>query len=109
MSQFEDELRAAFRIEDPPEGFVDRVMAAIPDHRKVVVIPRRKWSRSWLAAAAAVTLMVGGAGSLEMRRVERQRLERERAKAELVFALQITSEKLQRVRIKLLANSGEKL
>jgi hypothetical protein len=102
MNHLEDELKRAFRRIEPPAGFAGRVMAHVPSGR-------RQWiPRSWMAAAAAV-LMVAGAGSWEYRRARQKRIDAEQAKAELMFALELTASKLQATRSKVLRHTGGSL
>lgn len=101
MNRLEDELRSALRRRNAPAGFADRVVAGIPS-------PSRGWRHSWMAVAAAgLIAILGGGGVYEYRRSERVRLEGERAKAELVFALELTAQKLQHTKAKVLKVSGE--
>jgi hypothetical protein len=100
VNGFEKELRSALARREPPVGFTDRVMARIPDQR------RSGMSRHWMTAAAAVLIAVLGAGSWEYTNVRNQRMEAERAKAELIQALELTSAKLQATRSKLLRTTG---
>jgi len=99
MSPLENELKSALGRRDAPEGFADRLMARVPQRKK------RGWSHSWLAAAAAAMIALLGGGFYEHQRAERIQREGERARAELVLALEITSEKLQHTRAKVLKNS----
>ena len=100
MNHLEDELRRTFRRVEPPAGFAERVMAQVP-------YGRRSWiPRSWMAAAAALLLAVAGAGSWEYQRARQQRIVAEQAKAELMFALELTASKLQATRSKILRHTG---
>jgi hypothetical protein len=102
VNRFEDELRSALERREPPGGFADRVMSRIAEERQ-----SRHWlPRSWMSAAAAVLLAVVGAGSWEYARGRQERLEAERARAELMQALELTSLKLQAARTKLLEKTG---
>ena len=78
MNQFEDDLRAALRREEPPADFAARVIA------RTRPAPRRS---AWVAAIAACLL--AGLGSFEY-----QQYEGRKAKRELLLALQITGSKL---------------
>ena len=78
MNQFEDDLRAALRREEPPADFASRVIA------RTRPAPRRS---AWVAAIAAYLL--AGLGSFEY-----QQYEGRKAKRELLLALQITGSKL---------------
>lgn len=87
----ETELREALRRKQPPEGFTDRVLAAIhgvPSERTGMSAcpPRRGWR---MAAAAAVLVALLGGG--EAYRIVR-------AKQQMLTALHITSAKLRDAR-----------
>jgi hypothetical protein len=101
VNRFEDELRNALARREPPAGFADRVMERIPDRRR----PGR-FSRQWMSAAAAALIAVLGAGSWEYTKARSHRLEAERARAELIQALELTSARLQATRVKLLEKTG---
>jgi hypothetical protein len=103
MSPLESELKSALRRRDPPEGFADRVMTRVPARR------RQRWSHSRLAIAAAAMIAVIGGGFYEQQKADRVRREGERAKAELVVALEIASEKLQYTKAKVLKKSEDRL
>ena len=81
MSEFEKDLRAALRREDPPLGFTQRVMARTrpqPAPKRLV----------WIASALAACLLLF-AGNFEYRQYEGRK-----AKRELLFALKLTGSKL---------------
>jgi hypothetical protein len=99
MSPLENELKSKFRRREAPEGFADRVMSRLPERKRQVRF------HSWVAAAAAAMIAVLGGGLYEHQKAERIQREGERAKAELVLALEIASEKLQHTRAKVLKNS----
>jgi hypothetical protein len=107
MSPLDDEmksgLKSALKRREPPPGFTERVISRLP------AAPHRRWAHSWMAAAAAALIAILGLGAYEYQRSERVRREGERAKAELVFALEIASEKLQHTRAKVLKNSEGQL
>jgi hypothetical protein len=81
VNQFEDDLRAALRREEPSADFVDRVMARTP---RTHAAPRRT---AWVAAIAACLLAAMG-------NFEYQQYEGRKARRELLLALQITGSKL---------------
>lgn len=83
---FESELHDALRRKAAPDGFTDKVMNAIEGHQ---VRPRRVPRIA--AAAAALVIVLGG---WTIHRVEERR-EGQRAKAQLMTALRLTSKKLQ--------------
>ena len=86
-SDFEKDLQAALRRSEPPAGFVDRVMARIPEKRQPA-----QWSRRWFAVAAALLVALIGTGAWEQ---HERRIEGERASRELIYALTVASESLQ--------------
>ena len=91
MNDFEDLLREELRHREPPAGFAERVMARVPARPpgRVFVMP---W-RSVAAIAAMLALVFGGL-------LYQQHREAERAKAanrQLMFALRLAAEKMQRV------------
>jgi hypothetical protein len=101
MSPLENELKSAMRRRDAPDGFADRVMERVPARKG------RSWPHPWFAAAAAAMIAILGSGVYEQQRAAQMRREGERAKAELVMALEIASEKLQQARAKVLKHSTE--
>ena len=82
----DNELKAALRRKEPPEGFTERVMAAIDRAGVAAEPPRRRW-RYAAAAAMLVAVLAGG----EAYRVVR-------AKQQMLTALHITSAKLRDAR-----------
>jgi hypothetical protein len=88
VSDLEDELRAALRRMDPPEGFAERVLAR-------TAVARRSRGRSVivrLAWAATLIVVLGTGGHLYQKRQERIR--GERAKQEVVLALRLVAREL---------------
>jgi hypothetical protein len=88
MSQFERDLRESLRRREAPAGFADRVLAQT--RTRETSRPSREWQ--WLAAAALVVLMLGGA--LFVREQIRQS-QNEKTKEQLMVALRITGSKLR--------------
>lgn len=84
-SSLENELREALARMEPPEGFVDRVVAKLPQRR------RRTPFYMVGAAAAAVVLVL-------LTRVGQQPFKTQRhtpdAQRQIVFAFQLAAEKL---------------
>jgi hypothetical protein len=103
MNPLDDELKSGLKSalgrREPPRGFADRVMSQVP------AAPKRRWTHSWMAAAAATLISIVGVSGYDYQRRERMRQAGERAKADLVFALDLASEKLQHTRAKVLKNS----
>jgi hypothetical protein len=96
----DDDLRCALKRQPPSPDFVDRVLARIA--RSDLEGGRRPALR-WLAAAAALTLVVGG--SVRYYAYQQSVAEAERVKAEIRLALQITSEKIAMVQLRLATGS----
>ncbi len=82
MDDLELQLQKSLRRKQPPAGFSNRVLAAAKPRRRASV-----WS--WIPAAAAATLLLGIAGTQYQEYRQGQR-----AKDQLMQALQITSSKL---------------
>ena len=105
----DDDLRRALKRQPPSPDFADRVLARIA---------RSDLERGggtgeggkpglpvlrWLTAAAALTLVVGG--SVRYYAYQQSVAEAERVKAEIRLALQITSEKIAMVQLRLATGS----
>ena len=86
---FESELRDALQRKAPPADFASRVMNAVGTPSRAARRPVRRLPAGSIAAALLVFLI----GGLTIHHVEQQR-EGERAKAQLMLALRITSQKL---------------
>lgn len=119
MSRLDDELKSVFRRREPSEDFTERVMARIalqgaaPDpvaggwwrpllaglSRALVPQPMR-WA---LGSALAFLLIVGSLGVYRQRERERERIEGEMAAAQVMYALQVASVKLNVAQKKVLA------
>jgi hypothetical protein len=113
MSKLDDELKIALRRDEPPDGFAARVLERVHS-APVAPAPqavRKSWwqwlSQSagslrlewlpgrWLTAGAlACALLLVTVGVYRHRQEELARQEAERAKAQVVLALQIASAKL---------------
>jgi len=93
MNRFERELSESLKRREPPEGFAERILA----HTFATEKPGFSGWR-WLAVAALVLVMVGGASVV---REQRRRAESERAKQQLMVALRITGSKLRSAQEKL--------
>ena len=114
MKNFDEELKLAFRREEPSPDFTDQVMARIAELqsqekprektdwlKRLVEFfqpPQMKWA---MAGAMAVLLLIAGFGVYRGRENERRRLaeiaEGERAKEQVMLAMRITSAKLNAV------------
>src|SRR5215510_8474633 len=111
MKNFDDELKLAFRREEPAPDFTDRVMTRIAELqsqekprektdwlKRLVEFfqpPQMKWA---MAGAMAVVLLIAGFGVHRSRENERRRqaeiAEGERAKEQVMLAMRIVSAKL---------------
>jgi len=103
MSDVENELRRALRPVDPPAGFAERVMRALPPQRPPATVTpldivrtaprvtawRRLMTPAALAASLVVAVMLGQQVAFE--REQRAGLA---ASRELMQALRVTSQKL---------------
>ena len=109
MDRFEDELRHALRRKEPPDGFTERVLA------RARALPRRSglwrsvagWFRLPAVRFAAVVASLLLVIAVQEYRVRQARAEGERAKAQLMLALQITGSKLHAVHQKVLQLTSE--
>lgn len=103
MNDVEDRLRRAMRPIDPPEGFAERVLRALPAREPpapvmvLATVPRTPrvtvWQRFSAPAALAASLLVA---VLVGKQIAIQQEEREgmAASRELMQALRVTSQKL---------------
>jgi len=89
----ENELKKVLGREDPGEEFTRALLSRVAGTRS-----RRK-RRRWLLAIAAGLALVAG-GSFRLAQYRRERAEAERASAQLRLALQITNQKLELARQK---------
>lgn len=96
IDDFEQHLRDQLAPRSAPAGFADRVMArSAPQPRRAPLSWRPVWS--WTAVAAVLALMA--AGGVEHDR--QQRIEGERARAQVLLALRITGATLHDVQQKI--------
>jgi hypothetical protein len=105
MNDIENQLRRALRPVDPPAGFAERVMRALPERRAPAAVlplppraapPGRAWRRLSAPTALAASLL---AAVLLGQRLALWHFENERraglaASQELMQALRVTSQKL---------------
>jgi hypothetical protein len=103
---FENELRRALRRVDPPPGFAERVMRALPDQRPMATVTpievvrttaraslwRRLSTPAALAASLVAAVLLGQHVATEQARKEQQA--GLAASRELMQALRLTSQKL---------------
>jgi hypothetical protein len=100
MSRLEDKLREAFKQEDPPSGFAERVLARSSE------VERSSWSfilagrglRWGFVGLLCLALAVGGVG---YHREQVKRAQSEAAKQQLLLALRIAGKQLQFVQSKI--------
>jgi uncharacterized iron-regulated membrane protein len=93
MSQFEHDLRESLRHRPAPPGFAERVL----ERTRRSEVGRPLFPR-WLAIAALLVVMIGS-GALVWE--QRRQREGEKAKEQLMVALQITGSKLRSVQARL--------
>jgi len=103
--EFERQLRRALRPVDPPQGFADRVMAAIARgaSARSTDAPARpsdaairhawRWRAAWLPTAASVVLAVSAAAGWAWHR-QMQVHQAQTAREQVYRALRISSETL---------------
>jgi hypothetical protein len=92
MNGFDENLREALRRRQPPSGFAEGVFARV---RELEAPPKPSFPWRWIAAAvsAALFLTVG----LSVYREHLRRIEGERAKEQVMFALRLTGSELRSV------------
>jgi len=104
MNRTEEQLKAALRREEAPEGFTERVLASVaaqgsyqprPSHwLHIFSPPVLRWASAVALSAALI------AGGIHYRNVQRERAEGEAAKQRLMLALRIAGSKLQLAKAK---------
>ena len=90
--QIEHELRRALGRVPPPAGFTERVMARLPEQNRSPIA----W---WYAAVAAMIVVALLVGNFETRQAHQK--EARRTEQQVVFALALAAEKLQKVNVRL--------
>jgi hypothetical protein len=93
-NRLEKELRNALQQEDPPDGFVERVLARTAENKRSIGTGIFTWRTLRWALAGAMCLLLAIAG-IEYRRAQEERVRGEAAKKELMLALRIAGSKLQ--------------
>jgi hypothetical protein len=124
MSRLDDELKSIFRREEPSPDFADRVLARIALQEAAPQPAKSSWWRPlldltqslrwapqraqmrWALAGALAILLAGTAGFYRYREVQRERAEGEMARAQVMYALQIASAKLNVAQKKVLATEN---
>jgi hypothetical protein len=123
MSRLDDELKAVLRRREPSEDFAERVLARIALQESQPAIARSDkvagWGRrlmdgvagalapqpmKWaLGSAVMLLLVLGSAGIYRHRERERERVQGEAARAQVMYALQVASVKLNVAQKKVLS------
>ena len=93
----DDDLRRMLKRQPPPADLTDRVLARIA---RGDAVAKRTSPLRWLVAAAALTLVVG-AGGVRYYSYQQTVAEAARVKAQIRLALEITSEKIAMVQVRL--------
>lgn len=87
MNEFEQELKSSLKRVEPPEGFAARVLARVAMERRK---PPRGQAVRWLPWAMAAALLISTGPAV-------RQWKGQRAKAELLLAIDITNHQLERV------------
>jgi hypothetical protein len=96
----EHELKQALARKNPPRGFEERVLRKIAAGETVESpVPASPWARRALALAASLVIVFGGGYYLSQHKRQEQ-VQTERAARDVVLALQIASEKVSAVQVK---------
>jgi hypothetical protein len=97
----EHELQQALKRKSPSRGFDQRVLARLASgHSSRMPDRQSPWLRRALTLAASLALVVGGTSYLRQQQRQEQQAETERAARDVVLALQIASEKVSAVQLK---------
>lgn len=96
----EHELKQALARKNPPQGFEERVLRKIAAGETTESpVPAWSWMRRALPLAASL-LMVLGSGYYVWQHERQEQVQTERAARDVVLALQIASEKVSAVQVK---------
>ena len=108
MSYLEDDLKMALQRTEPSEDFVDRVLARVnqppprePAWWERIAVMLRPPRVQWVAASIVLSVLIPVAG-VQYRKEQRMRAEGEKAKEQLMFAVRVAGNRLNRVRQKVL-------
>ncbi len=97
----EHELRQALKRKNPSEGFdervLDRLKAGAPERTPA---PAPRWPRLALPLAASLSIAIAGSYYIRQQQETRHLAQTERAAHDVVLALQIASEKVSAVQLK---------
>jgi anti-sigma-K factor RskA len=94
--EFEKELRQGLVLRNAPDGFADKVLSRIPEHKQMQPIRWPVWR--WATAAVVVLAVLLGV-RFEWER--QQKIAGEHAREQVLLALRITSTTLQAVNLKI--------
>jgi len=108
MSYLEDDLKMALQRTEPSADFVNRVLARVnqppprePSWWERLTVLLRPPRLQWVAASVILSIMIPVAG-VQYRKQQRMRVEGERAKEQLMFAVRVAGNRLHRVQQKVL-------
>src|SRR6266498_1506758 len=93
MNGFDDNLREALRRREPPDGFARGVLARV---RNLEDPSKPSFMRRWIVAASVAAVLFLTV-SVSVYREHLRRVEGERAKEQVMFALRLTGSKLRSV------------
>ena len=97
----EHELQQALKRKSPPRGFEDKVLARITSGDTVQSpAPQLFWTRHALPVAASLAMVFGGSYYFWQHEQQQRQMQTERAARDVVLALQIASEKVSAVQVK---------
>ena len=105
MSRLDEELKIAIRRHEPPENFAERVVARIALGQATSQTKAGSWWRPllsffeaprarWAVVGAVACLLIAFAGTYRYREYQREKAQAELAKAQVIYALQMASSKL---------------
>ena len=119
MSRLDEDLKIAIRRHEPSEGFADRVVARIAIGQATSQEKADSWWRlllrffeapraRWAIAGAVACLVIALTGGYRYREYQREKAQAELAKAQVIYALQMASSKLNVAQRKMLNREDRK-
>jgi len=97
----EHELRQALKRRTPSSGFDERVLGRIASGATVPVpAPQTRWTRLALPVAASLAFALAGSYYVSQHERQQELAQAEQAARDVVLALQIASEKVSAVQVK---------